>query len=81
MIDLKLRRSPEESADLYATGALVTCPVCEAVMGNGYPLWGTHLQAAIALHAAHRAVTDLRDVPALTETDRRFGRRLGLVEP
>jgi hypothetical protein len=74
------RRSPDSTADIYGSGAVAMCPTCEPLLGVGYPLWGAHLQAAIGLHAAHRAVEQLRDVPAMTDDDRRLGRRLTIEQ-
>ena len=67
-----------ERADIYAPALVMECPTCNEAMGApGYPLWGMHLQAVLALHAAHRAVTELRDVPGVSDTERRFyGARL-----
>lgn len=78
-IELRIKRTPDESSDIYASGASATCETCQPLLGLGYPLWGMHLQAAINLHAAHRLVDDMRAVPALTEDDRRFGRSLGVL--
>jgi hypothetical protein len=72
-------RTPDEQMDIYATGVTL-CPTCEGFMGFGYPLWGVHLQAAVTLHAAHRAVTELKDIPTLTLEDRRFGRLIAVVD-
>jgi hypothetical protein len=82
MIELKLKqRAPDETADIHATGALIACSTCAPLLGPDYPLWDVHLHAAVALHAAHRAVADLRSVPALTDDDRLFGRRLVISAP
>lgn len=74
------RRSHDESADIYGSGAVAVCAICESILGKGYPLWGIHLHAALALHSAHRAATALADVPALDSDDRVFGRHLAIVD-
>jgi hypothetical protein len=76
-VDIRLPEpSADRSADIYGYTAVAKCELCSSVMTMGYPLWGVHLQAAMALHAAHRAVSELADIPAPTEDDRRFGRGL-----
>ncbi len=72
-------RTLDEKADIYDVGAVAVCPICEGILGTGFPLWGVHLYVAVTLHAAHRAAEELRSVPALTDTDRLFGRRIEVV--
>ena len=73
------RRGSDESLDIWGSGAVAVCPICEPILGRGYPLWGVHLHAALALHAAHRTVMDLAEVPALDSEDRVLGRHLAIV--
>ena len=76
-IEFKLpERTSDEKVDIYASGAVELCSTCKRIVPDGYPLWGMHLQAAMALHSAHRLVVEMAQVPGLTETERRMGKRL-----
>ena len=72
-------KTPDETLDIYSS-AVALCERCNAIAGPGFPLWGAHLHAALMLHTAHRLVEELCAVPALTDTDRRLGRRIGVIE-
>jgi hypothetical protein len=72
------KRDADQTLESDAAFAVVLCKTCEPILGQHYPLWGAHLNAALILHSAHRAVAALAEVPAMTDDDRRLGSFLAI---